>query len=93
MLGVYWHGQPWWWCVPVIVAVAILILSFYWPLALKREVTRREKIRRVLLCLSFFIVWNILLVLWSDMLDARRDSRALEMSRPPATQFAHRVSE
>lgn len=71
--------------------MAILILSFYWPLAPKREVTRCEKIGRVLLCIGVFVMWNILLVLFMNKLDAHRDLRALETSCPSATSD-HRSS-
>lgn len=93
MLGQYWASQPWWWCVPVIMAVAIFTLSAYWPIVQKREVTRSEKIGRVLLRLGVFVIWNILLVLWMNKLDALRDSQASEMRCPPATQSAHCGSE
>ena len=88
MLGQYWSRQSWWWCCPVIMVVAFLMLSLCQPLLLIRELTRREKIWKALLLLGVLIAWNVLLVSWMHVLDARRAPLAVQMTCLPTVQSA-----
>jgi hypothetical protein len=86
MLGQYWSRQSLWWCCPVIMALAFLILSLCQPLVLIRELTRREKIWRALLLLVVLIAWNFMLISWMHYLDAHRGLLSAQIACPPPVQ-------